>query len=578
MFGTEKQKTGYPSIDKPWLKFYDKALNESDIPECSAYHLLYQNNKDYMDDVALIYFNRKIKFKELFENIRKTAMSLTALGIGKGDIVTLQVLNMPQTVYLFYGLSYIGAVANMIYFSASVKETNEILINTKSKMYIAIDSLWETHKESIKKTDVQHVLLLKIAETADIVTRTIINIKSKAVKTTNCMNWKQFLKYGNSISVIDEVNESRIPVAMVYTGGTTGKSKAVVLSSKSMNGLVYQYTYALPELKRGGKLMNSIPPFVAYGIVFDLHMPLCRGIKNILILDPSPENAASNFYKYCPNYYICGCPQNESIMNHPGIQKMNLDFIKVFAVGGDTVTPAFEERANKFLKDHNADTTISVGYGMTEAAAAVATSLPEVSRVGTVGIPLPGTIIKVVEPDTINELPYNHDGEICFSTPTMMLGYYKNEEETDNIIKVHNDGKKYIHSGDIGHIDEDGFVTISGRIKRIIATWGNNAYHKVFPKLIEDMFVEIEGIHEVSIVGRKITNVFCELIAFVVLDKGNNKENTERLLRNISDEKLDTWERPVEYRFIDALPRTTIGKVNYRELEKEINDYERYEK
>lgn len=138
--------------------------------------------------------------------------------------------------------------------------------------------------------------------------------------------------------------------------------------------------------------------------------------------------------------------------------------------------------------------------------------------------------------------------------------------------------KKYIHSGDIGHIDEDGFVTISGRIKRIIATWENNAYHKVFPKLIEDMFVEIEGIHEVSIVGRKITNVFCELIAFVVLDKGNNKENTERLLRNISDEKLDTWERPVEYRFIDALPRTTIGKVNYRELEKEINDYERYEK
>ena len=257
---------------------------------------------------------------------------------------------------------------------------------------------------------------------------------------------------------------------------------------------------------------------------------------------------------------------------------MNLDFIKVFAVGGDTVTLAFEERANKFLKNHNADTTISVGYGMTEAAATVVTSLPKVSRVGTVGIPLPGTIIKVVEPDTINELPYNHDGEICFSTPTMMLGYYKNEEETNNIIKVHNDGKKYIHSGDIGHIDEDGFVTISGRIKRIIATWGNNAYHKVFPKLIEDMFVEIEGIHEVSIVGRKITNVFCELIAFVVLDKGNNKENTERLLRNISDEKLDTWERPVEYRFIDALPRTTIGKVNYRELEKEINDYERYEK
>lgn len=558
-------QTGYPSVDKPWLKYYERALDDLDIPKCSAYHLLYQNNKDYMNDVALIYFNRKIKFKELFDKIHKTAASLKELGIGKGDVVTLQVLNMPQVVELFYAISYIGAVANLIYASASWKETNEILHRTESKMYITIDFLWTKQQCAVEGTQVKYILLLGTGEEADGLTKTIIKIKSNAIKDDRCLSWKKFLEIGKEMP--DEINESELPVAMVYTGGTTGKSKAVVLANRSMNALVYQYAYTYASLQRGETFLNTLPPFIAFGIVVTLHMPLCLGIRNALVTDPAPENAGKYFCKYQPDYYVNGSAGIDSIMNHKKIKKMNLEFVKVLASGGETLPHAFEEKVNKFLREHKAGTILSIGYGMTEVAATAVTSTPEVHKTGTVGIPLPGTIVKIVEPDTMKELSYEQDGEICFCTPTMMLGYYKNKEETDNIIRCHADGKRWIHSGDIGHISEDGFLTVSGRIKRVIVTWGENAYHKVFPRLIEELFAELEGINAVTVVGRKTTDVFHELIAFVVLNETYGEEEMLKVLKKTAEEKLDTWEQPVEYRFMERLPKTAIGKVDYRKLE-----------
>ena len=561
-------QTGYPSIDKPWLSYYDRALSEEEIPKCSAYHLLYENNKDYMDEVALIYFNRKIKFSELFDKIHKTAAALKAFGIEKGDIVTLQVLNMPQVVYLFYALSYIGAVANMIYVSTPEEETRTLLRDTESKMYITIDFMWKKQKNAIHGTSVEHVLLLQVGEEADFVTKAAIHMKSKSEKDHTCMNWRTFLSYGKGMP--EEVNEAECPMAMVYTGGTTGKSKAVVLANRSMNALVYQYKYGYASLQRGELFMNTLPPFIAFGIVFALHMPLCLGITDVLVADPSTDKAGEFFYRYKPNFYVCGNAGLESIMNHPKIQNMDLNFIKVLAAGGEVIPSAFEEKANMFLKSHNAATTLSIGYGMTEVAATVVTSTPDIHRAGTVGIPLPGTIIKVVEPDTTHELSYDEDGEICFHTPTTMLGYFKNIDETNHIIKVHDDGKKWVHSGDIGHISKDGFLTISGRIKRIIATWEDGVYHKVFPKLLEDIFMKIKGVNAVSVVGRKITDVFHELVAFVVIDECKSKDEMLELLKNQAVKQLNTWERPVEYRFVEELPRTAVGKVDYRELEKQV--------
>lgn len=563
MFLTDRQ-TGYPSLDKPWLKYYEKALNEDDIPQCSAFHLLYESNKEFLNDTALLFFNREISYGQLINQIKKAAKAFNALGIKKGDIVTLQVLNMPQTITIFYALSYIGAVANIVYVTTSEKELSEILINTDSKMYITIDALWPKMQEGIKNTKVENVLLLKVGEEADVMTRVVLSLKG--TKTSkNVLIWKKFLTLGTAD--VNEINDSSIPVAMVYTSGTTGKSKAVVLTNKSMNALVCQYANAGIGLTRGGKFMNSLPEFIAFGLVFALHVPLCLGLVDIIILDPKPTSVGKYFAKYKPNFYVNGKIGIEAVINNPKVKKMNLDFIKVLAAGGESIPLAFEKTVKEFLRDRGNDNVLSVGYGMTEVAATVVTSTPRVNRPGTVGIPLPGTVIKIVEPGTTKELTYDTDGEICFHTPTMMKGYYKQNIETEKVIKKHEDGLLWVHSGDIGRISEDGFLTIVGRIKRIIAVRENGIYHKVFPKMIEEILDKYDEVEAVVVVGRPKPIIENELVAFVIQKAGVNNLNIDKL-KNYSKEMLESWEIPVEFITIDEIPRSTVGKIDYKSLEK----------
>lgn len=561
---TEHELTGYPSVDKPWLKYYDKALTEEDIPKCSAFRMLYEKNKDYLTDTALLYFHKKMTYKMLFQKIEKAAAALAALGIGKGDIVTLQTLNMPQTIILFYALSYIGAVANSIFVTEGEEELHDILLTTESKMYITMDSFWSSHRNAVSGTDVTHVLLLQVAQEADTVTKIVLSVKRKS-PNAECLTWNTFLAFGNKKA--DEVNDSSLPMAMVYTGGTTGKSKAVVLSSKNLNALVMQYEHTYVGLKRGGVFMNSLPTFIAFGIVCSMHMPLCLGIVNIIVADPTPMNSGKYFAKYKPNYFVNGIAGIESIINHPKVRKMKLDFIKVLAAGGEPVPVSLEEKTNHFLREHQSNARLCIGYGMTEVASTVVTSSPRADRMGTVGIPLPETVVKIVEPETTRELTYDVEGEICFHTPTMMLGYYKEEEETKNIIKLHPDGMLWVHSGDIGRISRDGFLVVVGRIKRIISIRKDGIYHKVFSKLIEETLGKADGVEGIVIVGREKPAIEHELVAFVVKNSQREEEEVKCQLQKYAQKNMETWERPIEYRFVENFPRTDVGKINYRKLE-----------
>ena len=566
----KKELSGYPSIDKPWLKYYDTALTEEDIPEYSAFQMLYENNKEYLTDTALLYFNRKITYQELFSKIHNAAAKLKSIGIQEGDIITFQILNMPQTVILFYACSYIGAIANIMYITAENKELHEELCRTGSALYVTLNSLWEKRKKAVEGTSVKNVLLLSIGEEADPVTKNVTRWKERKLKYDGkgILSWSQM---NCAISgELPEISNGELPVAMIYTSGTTGKSKAVILTNRMLNALVMQYRRAGISFKRGDVFMNAIPQFVAFGLVFAMHMPLCLGLINTIILDPTPMNAGKYFAKYKPNYFVNGIAGIESIINNRKVKKMNLNFIKVLAAGGEAIPTTLEERTNEFLRAHHSDAKLCIGYGMTEVGSTVVTSNPDVNRIGTVGIPLPGTIIKIVEPETTNELTYDKDGEICFHAPTMMLGYYKQEEETNKIIKRHEDGMLWVHSGDIGHISEDGFLSVVGRIKRIISVRMDGIYHKVFPKLIEEVLEKEVGVETVAVVGRAKEGIEHELVAFVVKNSDATWEKIENKMRQTAIEKLEAWERPKEYRLIEMIPRTAAGKMDYRKLEEMV--------
>lgn len=561
---TDRGLTGYPSLDKPWMDYYDKELSSEDIPRCSAYQMLFQNNQSNLNDVALLYFNKKITYGELFDKIRQVANSLTAIGITKGDIVTIQTLNMPQVIELFYAINYLGAVANFLYITADRDEVHDTLVDTKSRLFITFDPLWIKQEQALDKTDVTDVLILDLFDDANAVIRTISLLKRKK-KPSKYHSWKNFLSLGSKKSV--ETDDADLPAAMVYTSGTTGKSKAVVLTNHNLNALVWQYQHSKIDLKRGGLFMNSLPSFIAFGLVFAMHMPLCIGIREVIIPDPIPMNAGRYFAKYKPNYFVNGKAGIESIMNNHKVQKMNLNFVKIWAVGGEAISVSFEEKVNGFLRDRGADSVLAIGYGMTEVSATVVTSSPMVSRLGTVGIPLPATIIKIVNPDTQDELPYDTEGEVCINTPTIMCGYYNQPEETDNVLKKHADGLMWIHTGDIGKVSRDGFLSIVGRIKRIIEIRKDGIYHKVFPKLIEDKLEKVDGVKSIAIIGRKKEIVENEMIAFVVKEDSHSSEGIISSLKMSASQCLEMWERPDEYYVIDEMPRLASGKVDYKKLE-----------
>ena len=570
----EQKLTGYPSIDKPWLKYYSEEAIKKQLKPDTIYGHLWKSNKDYLDDVALVYFERKITYRKFFELIEQCKNSLTALGIKKGDIVTIQTLAIPQTVVLIYALSRIGAIANLIYVSNNEEEVNNLLKETNSCAYFVIDSIYGKFSDVLKETNVNNVVLFSIDSEMDFMTRTIYRLRSKKKQFKeyeNVYSWKTFMQMKSSVEIM-EVTEDSLPVVMVYTGGTTGISKGVVLTNRSINELIFQYEKADMGFMRQDIFMDSLPPFIAFGVTIGLHLPLCMGIKTVLIADPTPQNQGKMFEKYKPNYYVAGPVQVEAVVNHT-YKKKDLSFIKIIATGGDALPANKENQINAFLKEHNCNTSVVQGYGMSELAATVCTGSATIQRFGTVGIPLPNTNVKIIDPESGQEVSYGQQGEVCIFAPSVMLEYFNKPEETKRILVKHADGLEWIHTGDIGVIDTDGFLTIIGRIKRMILVKeksNNTVYQKVFPKMIEDQLEKIDGVQSAVIVGTGASADTKKLIAFIVptLDKAI----LDKEIRQFVKKNFKGYERPEEYRFVEQIPRTKIGKVDYRALEQEAQN------
>lgn len=294
--------------------------------------------------------------------------------------------------------------------------------------------------------------------------------------------------------------------------------------------------------------MDSLPPFIAFGLTVSLHLPLCMGLKTALIVDPLPNNQGKMFFKYKPNYYVASPAQIEAIFAHPKAQKADLSFFKLLATGGDALPAASEQGIIDFLRSHNCQAPVFQGYGMSELAATVCTGKPSALRFGTVGIPLPNTNVKILDMESGEELAYGCSGEVCIHAPSVMVGYYNDPDETAKIIRTHQDGLDWVHTGDIGLIDEDGFLKIIGRIKRIITVFYEGLYHKIYPKLLEEQLETIEGVQSAVIVSNGTYVDDQKLIAFVVASSGC--ELKEEDLRQFAATHFKEYEQPFEYRFL----------------------------
>jgi len=569
--------TGYPSIDKPWLKYYSKDAFEASLPECTVYEYFWENNKDHLKDVALNYFDRKITYSELFENIEKCAKAFSAIGVKKNDVIVMTTITTPETIYAFYGLNRIGAIANMVDPRTSAEGIKEYIAEVNAKIVLTIDIAYPKIEKAIVGTAVNQIIVVSPADSLPQPKKFIFNLSNKIKKTVPRFNgvhlrWDDFMENCENARPNYILYEKDICCLIVHTGGTTGSPKSVMLSNDNLNAASWLANNSPLLMKRGSVLLNIFPPFLAFGMVLGVHTALTLGWESVLVPKFEPMEFAELLIKYKPNG-IMGVPSYfEFLMSSPLLLNKDLSFVRVILVGGDKTPIELENKVNAFFAEHNSKIHLSKGYGMTEVSASATLSYENANKVGSNGIPMIKTIVSIFDDASHKECTYNEKGEICICTPTMMMGYYGKKEETNKVLKKHEDGYKWIHTGDYGYVDEDGFIFVEGRIKRVIVRYDG---FKVFPSLIEQSISKHNSIATCCVVGKsdKEHSQGKLPVAFVVLKSDSmDKIKVRSELNDICSKELPEYAQPCDFIFRDSLPLTPIGKIDYISLEKEIEE------
>lgn len=574
------------SITHTKNRYYsDEQLSEN-IPNLSIYEYLKERNKDNLDSIALDYFDKKITYRELFENIDKAAKVFINNGVKQGDIVSMSFPTIPESVYMFYALNKIGAISNMVDPRVSAEQLRDYINEVNSKLFVGIDLYDSKFKKALKGTGVKKSILISAGQSMPdgkikFGSNLLSKLKTFRIHRIPTKNYATEVKKASNVVLPENIDvKADDVVAIVHTGGTTGKSKGVMLTSTNLNASAQQAEHTGYDLNPTDTWLNIMPPFIAYGVGNGLHLPLTVGMKVVLIPQFNPDKFPDYIIKYKPNE-IAGVPSHyENLIQSEKLKNFDLSFLKAPIVGGDSMDPSLERETTAFLKSHGCKSGVLKGYGLSEESAAV--SLPTTTgenKLKSVGVPFSKTTISIFEKKENGERPadnyyeelgHNEVGEVCITGPNTMAGYYNNEAETENVLREHADGKTWAHTGDLGYMDDDGNLFIVDREKRIIIRHDG---FKIFPSIIKDVvsanpavkLCEVVGVRDESHVQGKLPKVF-----IVLNDEYLDKEEAViRQLEKECSEKLSEYYLPITFEAKESLPLTLIGKVDYKELENE---------
>ena len=568
------QNPVYASQAKPWLKYYDQKFIDQTLPALSAFEYVCQRSKNHLNDTALEYYGRKFTYADLIVNVKKTAAALRGAGVKKGDIVTVVSIMTPEIIALFYAADMMGATLNLVDPRYSVEGIREYIEEVDSHLLVCLNVVYERCRQAAKRTNVEKVIVLSPADSLPPVMAVGYKLTTpdKNKYASNVIRWKQFIKGGEGQSTAAEPYDPDHACVVVHTGGTTGSPKGVMLTDDCFNGIALQFQ-AYPKLfHRGQKLMNIMPPFIAYGFACGIHLPLVLGFTVVIIPNLDPDKLGSLVLKHKPEHMF-GVPTHyQQLASDPKLRDKDLSFIINYAAGGDSLSRGAEQTVNDFLAAHGARYPIAKGYGMTEVSSAATVAAGLDNKPGSVGIPMVNTVVAAFEPGTDQELPIGQRGELCISGPCLMKGYYNKPEETAILLRRHPDGRVWAHTGDMGYLDEDGFVFLDSRIKRMIIRHDG---FKVFPSMIENVVSRHPAVHQCSVVGCADKDHTQGRLPFVYIvlkaDTTAKKKQVIRELERMCAEELPEYVQPVAYKFISSMPMTPVGKVDYRQLEADIS-------
>jgi len=571
---TKSTGTGYPSIDRPWLSYYTKEAIEDPLPQMSLFEYLYENNKYNLDSDALNFMGHKISYRELFKRIDEAAKAFLAQGVREGDIVSILTVASVPCVVCFYALNKIGAVVDFINVLSTAKDLVKFFRANKSRVVVSADIFMNKTLLAAKAMGVEHVISFSMEDDLPFFKKvgTLFqsnpDVDESYLQDKVVLTWDKFIATGAHVPDITYTKDPNKPALLAHTGGTTGFPKAVMLSDNAMNAVAFQYHYIFHLDLKESVFLNLVVPFVVYGSLINMHMPLTMRATVVLIPNFDAEDWPEYFNKYKPNYITAIPNYIAPMLNNPRMRNVNLEGLKVIAVGGEGAGNALEVDMNRFLKRHGSKAKLLKGYGMTELSASACTGFGDVNALGSVGVPLPRNQLQIVNPDTGMECKYNEIGEICFRGPGMMLGYMDNPEEMTSLFRKHKDGTYWLHTGDLGYMNRRGLLYIVGRIKRAILTQYKGTAYRIYPNVIEEVLISHPAVREACVV-KLHDDRRGRTKAYIALNDHNrvDEEEIERELRSFCDAEMAEYMRPFLYEFRGSLPLTPAGKVDYRLLE-----------
>ena len=578
----DKKITGYASIDKPWQKYYSKEAITASIPELTAYQYIVSQNKDNLSTKAIMYYGKKISYKNYIDMIDETARRLYNLGVTEGEVVTVMSVANPELEVLFYALNKLGAVINLIDVRSDYKQIKKYLMEVKSSTVVVMDNFLPEFDKCMEDEDIDNIVenVITLSPYNSVLFPFNVLAEKKSRKEDSNLyskidEIKKKNKYmtWNDLMSVHKYRYPRYPrykknmvAALVHTGGTTGVPKTVKLSNENFNAMAIQYKSLNANYNKGDTFLNGIVPFVAYGIVVTIHMPMCLGMTNIIAPILSPKEFTEFMIKYKPNHTATVPTYVEHFIEDEKVNSMNWKCIKHIGVGGESFTRTQEQEVKDFLKNHNSSGSIDKGFGMTELSGTSVTCMGNVNKFTSLGIPLPLNTYGIFERGTDKELKYGEEGEICITGPTEMLGYLDNEEEECKVIKIHSDGKRWIHSEDVGIIDEDGFLFFKGRYKRLIPHGG----FKLYPSYIEGVIMKHPDIDNCCVISipDKVYGASPEAHVVIKKDSVSELKKLKEELIKLCQDKLPSYSQPEDFIFEEDLPLTSVGKVDYKKVEK----------
>ena len=573
--GCTSERTGLPSADQPWRKYFTAASADEVLPQTTLYRYLFDCNRGEDDATALRFFGTDITYGEFFKNIRCTADGFAALGVKPGDIVTIFSSNTPETVYCFFALNYIGAIPSMEYVTVSDKEALAAVRRNDSKVVLILDVLLDKFACVLAEDCVKTVVSLPLGASMPLGMRMAVRLKTRRSAHPGVTDYRSFLDGGKNTAAAEAPFCAGAPVAIVHSGGTTGSPKGVLLCAEGLIYIAWAFMQNSPDAKKHDIYMPFIPLFHAFGLGMGLMAPLSQSMT--VVLTPKFDEAflLTELRKNKPNHIMVGSSHIPTLMKDPLLRHMDLSFLKTCGFGGSKLPEVQERELALFLAERNSPAKPSAGYGMSELSSAVCTERNVYyGKVGSVGLPLCRANVRVLDPDTGKELGYGQSGELCFASPGLMLGYYKNERETADAIFTDEDGVRWLHSGDVGYVDEDGFVFITGRIKRIYSTRSERGgtLFKLFPDYVANVIDEAEGVSQSAVVCIPHEDFRNIAVAYVVLRDGADKDAVLPMIKAHMEKELPAHAIPKDVRFLDSLPLTQIGKIDYHVLEKDAED------